>query len=169
MHEIRILELTEQLVSHPAIDVVDMWQINNEKELEELFEKVLAEGKEGLIVKDMHGVWENKRSKHWVKMKQEQELDLKVVDYKEGTGRMVGMLGALIVENRDGTLQVNVGTGYSDELRKEIWTQCQDGTVIGRIVAVKYNERIKARNAEVGRLFLPVFVEFREDKNEVDL
>lgn len=139
--------------------------VNDLGEMNELFRKALAAGKEGIIVKNPKGTWEAKRSKHWMKMKAEEELDLKVVGWNEGTGRLAGKLGALTVQNADGTLEVNVGTGFSDEQRSSITPE----NSIGKIAAIKYNERIKARNTEVERLFLPVFVEFRVDKDKVDL
>ena len=40
--------------------------------------------------------------------------------------------------------------------------------VIGKIVTVKYNARIKDRGDRVERLFLPTFIEMREDKDVAD-
>jgi hypothetical protein len=38
---------------------------------------------------------------------------------------------------------------------------------LGKIVAIKYNARIKNKSGEES-LFLPVFVEIREDKDSAD-
>jgi ATP-dependent DNA ligase len=86
-----------------------------------------------------------------------------VVGWEEGTGKNKGRLGALVCESSDGLIQVNVGSGYSDEQREE-YTKA----VIGKILTVKYNARIKDRGENVERLFLPIFIEMREDKNEAD-
>jgi ATP-dependent DNA ligase len=87
-----------------------------------------------------------------------------VVGWEEGTGKNKGRLGALVCESSDGLIQVNVGSGYSDEQREEFTKT----TAIGKIVTVKYNARIKDRGDGVERLFLPTFIEMREDKDVAD-
>jgi ATP-dependent DNA ligase len=121
---------------------------------------MLSEGQEGIILKDAKSIWENKRSKGQIKFKGELETDLRVVDIQLGTGKYEGMLGAIVCESSDGIVKVNVGSGFNDEQRKTL-------DYIGKIVAVKYNARIKNKQGEES-LFLPVFVEVREDKNDAD-
>jgi ATP-dependent DNA ligase len=125
----------------------------------------LTEGQEGIILKTTDGIWENKRSKSLIKFKGELECDLRVVDWEEGTGKNVGRLGALVLESDCGGVRVNVGTGFSDADRNNITA----ANSLGRIVAVKYNARISDKNSDVASLFLPVFVEFRDDKTDADL
>ena len=128
------------------------------------FEKFLAEGQEGTILKDKNGIWEDKRSKGQIKFKGELECDLKVVDWEEGTGKNVGRLGALVCESSDGVIRVNVGSGYSDAQREEYTKKA----VVGKIITVKYNARIKERSGESESLFLPIFIELREDKDKAE-
>jgi hypothetical protein len=146
------------------IDCVWTKEVNNQYEAQTIFEKFLAEGQEGTILKSKTNIWEDKRSKEQIKFKGELECDLVVVDWEEGTGKNVGRLGALVCESSDGLIQVNVGSGYSDEQRKEFTKQA----VIGKILTVKYNARIKDRGDGVERLFLPTFIEMREDKDVAD-
>lgn len=128
-----------------------------------IFEEYLAQGQEGIILKDMNGVWENKRSKTQIKFKGEMECDLKIVAVEEGSGKAAGMLGAIVCESADGIVKVNVGSGFSDAQRKQYWKE----SLVDKIVAVKYNARIKNKNGEES-LFLPVFVEVRDDKDVAD-
>ena len=74
------------------------------------------------------------------------------------------MLGALVCESRNGNLKVNVGSGFSEEQRKEYWNE----NLVGKIVSVKYNEIINRKTDSVKSLFLPVFMEIREDKTVAD-
>ena len=67
-------------------------------------------------------------------------------------------------ESEDGTIRVNVGSGYTDEQRNA-YTK----TVIGKVATVKYNARIQDRGGNVESLFLPVFIELREDKDIADM
>lgn len=137
-------------------------EVDNIYTAQKIFEKFLSEGQEGTILKVKDGIWEGKRSKEQIKFKGELECDLKVVDWEEGTGKNKGRLGALVCESSDGVISVNVGSGYTDEQR-ETYTK----KVIGKIVTVKYNARIKDKSG-VESLFLPVFIELREDKDKAE-
>ena len=145
-----------QLVPHKEVDSLEQARVQ--------FEKYLAEGQEGIILKTKDMIWEDKRSKHQIKFKGELECDLKVIDWVEGTGKNVGRLGALVLSSDDGVLQVNVGTGFSDSDRDSITA----ANSVGRIVAIKYNARIADKRSNTDSLFLPVFIEFRDDKDVAD-
>jgi len=135
--------------------------INNIEEAREIFEQYLSEGQEGIILKDLNNIWENKRSRGQIKMKGELECDLKIVGIQEGTGKYVGKVGAYICESEDGIIKVDVGSGFKDHQR------IIDQSVIGKVIAVKYNARIKNRQGG-DSLFLPIFLEVREDKKVAD-
>ena len=127
------------------------------------FEEYLGLGLEGIILKDGSGAWEDKRAKHQIKFKGELECDLKIVAVEEGTGKYEGMLGAIVCESADGIVKVNVGSGFNDEHRKTL----KEKDLLGKIVAVKYNTRIQNKSGAES-LFLPIFVEVREDKTDAD-
>ena len=147
-----------------AVKLVESQSVDNLDAAREIFDAYLHRGQEGIILKTQDGVWENKRSKSLIKFKGELECDLLVVDWEEGTGKNVGRLGALVLESACGGVRVNVGTGFSDADRNSI----NAANSIGRIVAVKYNARITDKKSAVASLFLPVFMEFRDDKSQAD-
>ena len=151
-----------QTMSLPRkVHLVEHRMVGNFDEAQAIFEKYLSEGQEGIILKDLRGKWEDKRSKGQIKMKGELECDLKIVGIQEGTGKYVGKVGAYLCESADGIIKVDVGSGFKDDQRTI------DNGVIGKIVAVKYNVRIKNKQGEES-LFLPIFLEIREDKTEAD-
>jgi ATP-dependent DNA ligase len=127
-----------------------------------IFEDYLSSGYEGIILKDGNGVWEDKRAKHQIKFKGELECDLKIVG-TEPHKKKPEWLGAIICESADGIIKVNVGSGFNDTHRKSY----KEKDILGKIVAIKYNARIKNKSGEES-LFLPVFVEIREDKDSAD-
>jgi ATP-dependent DNA ligase len=135
----------------------------NEEEILTTAEKLIAQGEEGVIVKDITGIWENKRSKFALKIKDENEADLLVTDVIEGTGKYKGQIGSLICQSSDGNVKVSVGSGLTDDDRKK-----QPSEFIGRIIAVKYNMIINNASKNGKTLFLPRFVEIREDKDIAD-
>lgn len=127
------------------------------------FDEYLALGLEGIILKDGSGVWEDKRAKHQIKFKGELECDLRIVGVQAGTGKYEGMLGAILCESSDGVVKVSVGSGFNDAQRKDLIKE----KLLDKIVAVKYNVRIKNKTGEES-LFLPIFVEIRDDKDVAD-
>ena len=139
-------------------DIVQTMDEANEK-----FQEYLSLGLEGIILKDGSGVWEDKRAKHQIKFKGELECDLKIVAIEEGTGKYAGMLGAIVCESADGVIKVNVGSGFNDAHRKNL----KEKDLLGKIVAVKYNARIKNKLGDES-LFLPIFIEVRDDKDVAD-
>ena len=146
------------------VDMVYSRQVDDLLSAQTLFNKFLAEGQEGIILKTRDGIWENKRSKSLIKFKGELECDLRVIDWEEGTGKNHGRLGALVLESDCGGIRVNVGTGFSDSDRISI----TKANSVGRIVSIKYNARISDKSTGIESLFLPVFIEFRSDKTRAD-
>lgn len=146
------------------IKVAQTWTVNSMDEAQALYQQMLAQGEEGLVLKDPEGPWENKRVKHQVKMKAELEADLYVTGVTPGTGKYKGMIGALECQSKDGVVMVGVGTGLNDEERA-----MDPKEFIGKIVSVKYNALIADKKTGRKSLFLPVFVEVREDKREADV
>lgn len=145
------------------IQLVPNFIVENIDEAQAKFKEYYDIGEEGIILKDIHAPWEDKRSKSLIKFKGELECDLKIVDVEDGTGKYEGLLGALVCESEDGVIKVKVGSGFNDEDRAKIKKQ----DVLGKVVAIKYNARIRSKH-EVESLFLPIFVEIREDKDKAD-
>lgn len=155
-------EAVDQLGSE-NIKVVWTEVVNDIQAAEDIFKKFLGEGQEGIILKDCGSSWEGKRVNHQLKFKGELECDLIVVGWEEGTGKNVGRLGALVCESSDGVVRVSIGSGFTDQDRDTISFDS-----LGKIVAVKYNARIKDIKSGQESLFLPIFVEVREDKDRAD-
>lgn len=150
------------------VATVSSWEVQDIESANELFQELLARGEEGIILKDKSGIWENKRAKHQIKFKGEFECDLEIIAVEEGTGKYAGKLGAVVCASRPTngiSLTVNVGSGFNDAHRDNLWADRDN--LIGKIVAVKYNMRIKNKSGEES-LFLPIFVEVRDDKDVAD-
>jgi len=145
------------------INTAHTYTVTSMEEAQELYQQKLAEGEEGLILKDPKGAWEDKRVKHQFKMKAELEADLRVTGFLPGSGKYEGKIGSLLVESADGKVKSAVGTGLDDEERS-----CDPSVFIGEIVAVKYNALIEDKKTGQKSLFLPVFIEVRSDKATAD-
>ena len=127
-------------------------------------DKAIANNEEGIMINLSHAPYDFKRTNALLKVKKMSTVDLEVVGYEEGSGRLSGTLGAILVRYKDGNT-VKVGSGFSDELRKQIWHNPED--IIGKIIEVQYFE--ETTNADGGKsLRFPVFKDFRPDKLEAD-
>jgi hypothetical protein len=158
----RLMTLNGKVFGKEKIRVVESTGVEDIEAARVIFEKYLEQGQEGIILKDPTGVWEDKRSKTQIKFKGEEECDLRIVGIEEGSGKYAGMLGAIICESADGILKVRVGSGFNDEQRKTLGKE-----IIDKIVAVKYNMRSVDKQGKQS-LFLPIFIEIREDKDVAD-
>ena len=147
-----------------TITIVRTWlDVSDMEEAQTIYKEQLAHGEEGVILKDPKGPWEDKRVKHQVKMKAELEADLIVTGFLPGAGKFEGKIGSLLVESADGKVKTAVGTGLNDEERSLPFLEFYN-----RIVSVKYNAVIDDKKTGQRSLFLPVFVEIRDDKGVAD-
>ena len=103
---------------------------------------VVSNGYEGIVIR---------QGKKWVKFVPVRTADVVINGFKEGTKRLAKSLGALT------TPLGNVGTGFTDEQRKWLWTHRTQ--IIGMTIEVAYREVTKD-----GKLRMPRFVRFRDDK-----
>jgi len=157
--------LTNLIEGSENVKLVDCQWCNNAREVLDVYHQRLACGLEGVVVKAPNGFWEAKKVQHQAKLKAELEADLKVVKVVGGSGKFEGQLGALTCESADGKVRVSVGVGFSSQERIDLFSQ----DLIGKIVTVRYNS-VMANGADFREsLFLPVFIEVRDDKDHADM
>lgn len=113
---------------------------------------------EGLML-NKDTVYKCKRTTDLIKIKQFYSMDLPVTEILEGDGRLKGTLGALVVKFKDNT--VNVGSGFDDKTRKELWEKKEE--LIGRIIEVKYKQISKDKKTGLESLQFPIFIRLREE------
>jgi len=118
---------------------------------------------EGLIVKDRNSLWKAGRDNSWLKIKPFIERSLPVIEIEEGTGKNKGRLGNLICEGLDTgqLINVNVGSGFTDEQRQEIWDN--KNSYIGMIAEVRADAVSEALNGKYSLRF-PRFKAWRGTK-----
>lgn len=117
----------------------------------------VAQKYEGIMLKSLDTTYEFKRGKNVVKYKEFFDEDLEVVGFEEGKvgSENEGVLGAIIVKN--GTVRVNVGSGFSREQRQDIWSN--QSKYRFSIAEIRYQGI-----TEDGSLRFPTFRRWRADK-----
>ena len=150
-----------------SIDIIPQKEVDldsyvGELEFKQYNKDAIESGFEGIMIKDVNGVYESKRSTKWLKMKPFIEVSLVVVAVEEGTGKNEGRLGALICEGEDDgkQIRVNVGSGFTDEQRREFWEE-QDAT-IDQVVEIRADAATLNQDSDnVYSLRFPRFLRFR--------
>lgn len=134
---------------------------DDKSEIARLLSEVEEQGKEGLMLNTIDGIYECKRSKNLLKVKSMQTVDLRLIGFEEGTGKYVGKLGRINVEYKGNT--VGVGSGFSDEERIEIWNNQEK--YLGKIAEIQFFEETKNQNDDKLSLRFPVWKGIRFDKD----
>ena len=137
----------------------------------ELWKHMVSIGGEGIMVKTLRGIYEFRRSREWLKLKNEKIAIKQVVGYTLGEGARAPYFGSLVLMNPDGTYCGNVGGGFNTE-ELEWWTQqlssgrrmdkpFPNSEVGNKYIAIKIPLEVKVRYYEVtsrGILRFPVYV-----------
>lgn len=140
---------------------------------EEIMAWSLENGHEGIIVKDMESAYVFDRDRAWRKVKADPETaDLLVTDEFEAEGKLRRKLqdeygqtgiGSVAISTADGVPLGNVGTGFKEHERVELW-----GELEGSIIEVEFDELQEGQNEGYGLRF-PRFIRVREaDADSLD-
>ena len=146
------------------VKLATMWELDDPSQIASIYQKIVDDGGEGVICKNDH-LYECKRSKSWIKFKEVNECDLVIKGWYPGEGKREGFVGGLICTDLSETLNVKVGSGFTDEDLKAL--SVNPDALLGKICSVQYNVTITDK-FDNRSLFLPRFVEIRSDKSEAD-
>lgn len=101
----------------PHLQVINQKNIKSAEELTTLLEKVVQQGGEGLMLHRKNSFYKTGRTNDIIKVKKRYSAEAVVIKHLPGKGKFSGMLGALIVENKEGR-QFRIGTGFSEQQRR---------------------------------------------------
>lgn len=149
----------------PKLHIVNTWEVQNVEEAMAKFEEQYALGEEGVVVKSFNQIWQDGKPSGQVKIKAEKECELRMVAFEEGKGAYSGMCGNIKCVSEDEKLVVFVKP-RTPQIAQELY----DNQIkyLNRILTVKFNEVITSETNLFPSLYLPVFVEIRDDKDKAD-
>ncbi|MDR8524175.1 DNA ligase [Shewanella fidelis] len=114
----------------PYLQVLEQYSLRDQKQLDSHLQVVIAEGGEGLMLHKKSALYQVGRSQDIVKLKPFYDAEATVIAHKVGKGKYSGMLGALVVENKQGKI-FKLGSGFTDAERL-------NPPRIGSLVTYKY-------------------------------
>ena len=138
------LELMNELIGdgNKFVRLVEKFGItDNVEEVYQKLNEVVADGKEGLILNTLSGVYSfGKRPKDILKVKAFSDADVLVFDILEGEGRLEGKLGKVKVQFKyEGKVYTSfVGSGFNDVEREYYWEHKDE--LINKVITIKYFE-----------------------------
>ena len=157
----RFKKLTERIdclnINSDVVRLVNRKIIPNDySEIKKTHDVFVSEGYEGAMIKFIDAPYNFGRGFEVMKLKAFHDVDLVVTGLLEGTGKHEGKLGSFQVVYNG--VDVQVGSGLTDDLREEIWHN--KSSFLGRTIEVRYQEETPD-----GSLRFPTFVCFRSDKD----
>lgn len=137
------------------------------------YEAMIAEGKEGCVMKRIDGLYERKRSKNWLKMIPSYTLDVIATGVTEGKGKFAEYFGAFEYETEEGWYhKAGVGNLTQKEMG-EIKTMLDSGELefpfMVEISLKGYYPSGTPRQPRVKRIRFDKDVPVREEKKEAQM
>jgi len=165
---------------HNAIELTPYQYVNSVEEVDALYKQYIAKGEEGLVLKNLAGIWESTTSKNQIKLKEKKQCELQVIGWNPGEGEFSAGIGSLICVSSDRKVRVNIsgmqrhqrglepvdpndmskGLRLIENFDLDVYTN--------KIITVEFNSLLKPKADGTSALFLPVIVEVRDDKTEAD-
>ena len=99
------------------LQVIEQSKISSHKELMKHLDEVVKNGGEGLMLHRADSLYKAERNDDLLKLKTFEDDEAIVISYIAGKGKFAGVMGALLVENRE-KIRFKIGGGFSDAERK---------------------------------------------------
>lgn len=120
----------------PQIQIIEQKLAINHEMVHKFLDEISARGGEGVVVRDEKAPYISGRSDKILKLKKFYDSECKVIAHNMGKGRINGLLGSLVCEDLLSGAKFKIGSGFSDEVRK-------NPPKIGDIITYKYQNLTK--------------------------
>lgn len=138
----RFLNRFKGITEIGMVKVAPTFIVNSEEEMMNKHNEFVADGEEGLILRNPNSSYELKRSKNLLKVKQmvQDSESWKIVDYEEACGRDAGSV-VFIMQSDDGEVKFRSRPAMTLLKRQEIFQECErdfKGTYYGKRPTIQY-------------------------------
>jgi DNA ligase-1 len=163
-----MLEKQVQIGGKDAVRLTETRIVYSMAEAVKHYKEHRARKLEGTILKTPMLIWKDGTSKDQAKMKEEIDVELKVIGFNPGKGKNADTFGSIQCQSECGLLEANF-SGFEDDMRKAIWADRINWP--GKIITGRSNSLLapsKGKKNGMWSLFLPRFIEERMDKTVAD-
>lgn len=170
MFESRIIESDCKFLGYNSTKYSNIYTCAqyNKENIDELLLLAKKYNYEGLMLRDADKPYECKRTSNLLKIKEMQDDEFEIVGFKAGKGKYSNTLGSITIKLDTGET-VEVGSGYSDIARDNIWENQVDILNKNLKLKTQYFEKSKDKNKN-NSLRFPVALCFRMcDNTEISL
>lgn len=155
--------LFNEVAETDQLKIVDRVIVTSSEEAKQLYNKLVDEGYEGIMLKDLNASYKCDRSLNWLKLKPTKELDATIKEVREGSGRHKGRMGTLEIEvdGWQGEQSLFCGGGFTDEDRDWFWKN--KDSVVGRRIEFMVDGTSQIGNSSgVASIRFPRFKRLKE-------
>jgi len=131
-----------------VIKIIPQTKVENKEQLARFLKKIEAKGGEGVVVRDPHAPYIDKRTSKALKVKTFHDAECEVIGYTKGKGKYRDVIGAIECQLDDGT-RFKIGSGLSNAQRI-------NPPNIGEMITFQYQKFTK-----YGKPRFPIFVRVR--------
>ena len=137
-------------VQSPYLQIIEQSTFLSHEELKKHLEKLVKNGAEGLMLHRANSFYQAQRNDDLLKLKTYEDEEAVVIAHIAGNGKFSGMMGAMLVENRD-KIRFKIGSGFSE-------TQRKSPPKIGSVITYKFYGKTKNNRPR-----FPSFLRSREE------
>ena len=169
--EINAVVRTDKLIHNDKLILLEeRYLIHNKEMLKNIYKSVCDQKLEGIIIKNVDGIYEINSRDRWFKVKPVFENTFMILNVHFGKGKNKDKISIVTVVDKSGKVMSMVGSGFTDADRDWMTSRDTNGVnLIGQFIDVKYNEITKSKGSETYSLRHPRVLKFRFDKNEADV
>lgn len=149
LQRLNVLEAYLHLHTAEKLHILNQMIVNDEEDVRSFFEKVIARGGEGIVLRDPNEAYYTGRTSSALKYKPFTDAECMITDVIEGKGKFSGQMGAVKCDYQGKIIKI--GSGFTSEQRKRSFE-------IGTVVSFKYYGFTHLGNPKY-----PVFLRVRSD------
>lgn len=188
-YDVRFRALEMMVENFSQVILIENHIVHNLEEAQKIYQIYRDQDLEGIILKNIGGYWENKRSKNQFKFKAVIDIAMEIVGYYAHS-KDPNKLGGVQLASLCRKITSDCGSGFTDTTRKKVkgvWIdipisdrdemdrealmiEALAGNLVGRIADCECNGWTKSKGRKDGTvgIFLPIIKGFRFDKTSAD-
>lgn len=132
----RKLWIDSEIKHYNYCEVVHTEPLKKAADMDVYFSSLVAQGHEGIMLRNLRGAYEHKRSKNLLKMKPEDDAEFLLLDIQEGLGNWAGKAKRILLRDDSGN---EFAASFKGSMEEAIVCLSRKSEWIGKMVTIKYN------------------------------